>query len=191
MSHLCFFSIDAEGDAIDYFLVIGIVFFTLTGLFFLISLFMRRRVHHQQQQYHLHDATLTYSDLHKPAKALFSKRYRLTGKPDYIIKRKGSYIPVEVKSGAHHHPLPYHLLQLVAYCQLVEDTHHAFVPYGILVYPNQSFTIPFNPQRRFELETTIKEMRKKLTQKTLIRNHHNEQKCKYCSFRQVCTQKLV
>jgi len=39
-----------------------------------------------------------------PAKPLFSKRYRISSKPDYIIKKDGHQIPVEVKTGQHYEP---------------------------------------------------------------------------------------
>ena len=44
---------------------------------------------------------ILYSDLNKPAKPLFSREYLITGKPDYIIKEKNRYIPVELKYGKH------------------------------------------------------------------------------------------
>ena len=37
---------------------------------------------------------IIYSDLNKPEKSLFSKKYRLIGKPDYIINKNGYYIPI-------------------------------------------------------------------------------------------------
>ena len=53
---------------------------------------------------------------------LYSNRYRLTGRPDYLVRSRRHIIPVEVKSGlAPQQPYRTHLLQLAAYCLLVEE----------------------------------------------------------------------
>ncbi|HDH09491.1 MAG TPA: CRISPR-associated protein Cas4, partial [Chloroflexi bacterium] len=53
---------------------------------------------------------------------LFSRRYLLTGKPDYLVEEKGRLIPVEVKpTVSPSTPYRSHVLQLAAYCLLVEE----------------------------------------------------------------------
>jgi CRISPR-associated exonuclease Cas4 len=159
-------------------------------IFLLTSIAIRGRVHRQKKQYHLHDATLSYSDLHIPAKALFSKRYRLAGKPDYIIKKHHQYIPIEMKSGSYPVPQTSHILQLAAYCQLVEEAYKTFVPYGMIIYRDGDFRIPFDPKLRFQLESVIKEMRQILKSDKVVLNHHDPRRCRSCSMRQYCTQRL-
>ncbi len=39
----------------------------------------------------IQDGKITYSDLSKPGKPFFSKRYRIVGKPDYIVKKNKRY----------------------------------------------------------------------------------------------------
>jgi CRISPR-associated exonuclease Cas4 len=134
---------------------------------------------------------ITYSDLNKPAKPFFSKCYRITGKPDYIIKKNNSYIPVEVKTGKHTSLHKNHIFQIAAYCQLLEENYGGFVPYGILVYNSQQqYKIPFDPKMRYELESVIKKMRLTIKNNNITRNHDEPSKCVNCSMRIYCDNKL-
>ncbi|MFW6121464.1 MAG: CRISPR-associated protein Cas4 [Petrotogales bacterium] len=126
-----------------------------------------------------------------PAKTLFSKRYRITGKPDYVVNKNNYCIPIEVKSGAHLHPQKNHILQLAAYCQLLEENFKVFVPYGMLVYENSDFKIPFDPPLRFELESVISKMKSSLKKGEITLNHNDPGKCRSCSMRMYCKKKLV
>jgi CRISPR-associated exonuclease Cas4 len=140
----------------------------------------------------IQDGKITYSDLNIPAKPLFSYRYRIAGKPDYIVENNNQYIPVEVKTGSHSLPQKNHVLQLAAYCQLVEETYKSFVPYGVLVYnKSKQYKIPFNPNLRFELEHSIKDMRYILQTELPTRNHNDQNKCRNCSMRSYCEMKII
>ena len=142
-------------------------------------------------QHSIPSGAITYTDLNRPAESLFSPRYRLAGKPDYIVQTADGHIPVEFKSGHHTFPQKNHILQLAAYCQLLEDQFGEFVPYGALVYNNKSHTIAFDPKLRFELETTMKQMRTMLKQGKIQMNHHDPHRCAVCSMRSYCSEKLV
>ena len=126
----------------------------------------------KKKSYGIPDGLIVYSDLNVPAAPLFSKRSRLTGKPDYILRKENQCIPVEVKSGKGPHPHQSQVLQLAAYCQILEDTSGVFVPEGILVYNNVPYTIRFDPKLRFELESMMKTMRASLRSGVVKRNHH-------------------
>jgi len=141
----------------------------------------------------IQDGNIIYSDLNIPAKTLFSKRYRISGKPDYIIKKDGYHIPIELKTGQHHEPKKNHVFQLAAYCQILEENYGCFVPFGILVYKDtcKQYKIPFDPKTRFELETAIKKMRHILKTKKNARNHNDLYKCKSCSMRRYCDKKII
>lgn len=52
-----------------------------------------------RNQYGVLKGRITYSDLGRQAEPLFSSRFGLVGKPDYIVEVKGKSIPVEIKSG--------------------------------------------------------------------------------------------
>lgn len=145
-----------------------------------------------KRKYKLDKTKLIYSDLNQPANTLFSKNYRIYGRPDYIVKDREKYIPVEIKTGHYTKPKKNHILQLAAYCHLVEENYNSFVPYGYLIYQNQSsIKIPFDPALRYELESIIKNMRGDLRQKKVMRNHKNSKKCLNCSMRKYCNNKII
>ena len=164
----------------------------VSGILILLSVIMRRRAGKLKIQHKIQEGIITYSDLNEPAKPFFSKRTRIAGKPDYIVKRNNRYIPVEVKSGAYNKPQKNHVMQLASYCHLLEENYRNFVPYGILVYGStDQYKIPFDPKLRFELESAIKDMRHTLKSGKIARNHNDYYKCKSCSMRVYCNQKII
>ncbi len=165
--------------------------FLLAILFLYSSRKMHKKVVNKKKQFRIPEGKITYTDLNLPSKPLFSRRYRITGKPDYIVKKNNQYIPIEVKTGTNQQPHKNHILQLASYCQLIEENYRNFVPYGIIVYSNSDFKIPFNPALRFELESVIKKMRCVLKNKKLVLNHDDPGKCRNCSMRIYCNKKLV
>jgi CRISPR-associated exonuclease Cas4 len=134
-----------------------------------------------------------YSDLDRPGKAIYSKKLGISGKPDYIVKGRGrSLIPVEIKSGRAQEPYQGHVLQLAAYCYLVEENYHRSVPYGIIVYSDgKQHRINFDKALRSDLLTTIGEMKRTLGHDCPRRAHNNKQKCRHCSFNGSCKSSLV
>ncbi|HIG99561.1 MAG TPA: CRISPR-associated protein Cas4 [Thermoplasmata archaeon] len=156
-------------------------------ILFVSALWIRWSIHNKKKSSGIPEGLILYSDLNVPAAPLFSGRYRLTGKPDYILRKENKCIPVEVKSGKGSHPHQSQVLQLAAYCQILEDTSGVFVPEGILVYNNVPYTIHFDPKLRFELESVMKTMRASLRSGVIKRNHHEPGRCHHCSMRQYCT----
>ena len=122
---------------------------------------------------------------------LYSAKYYLTGKPDYLIETKKGIIPVEVKS-AKSPPVPYlgHLLQLAAYCLLVEEERGQTPPHGLLKYADALYEVDFTPELRQELLQTMVEMRQAYTVSNLPRNHSQPQKCRACGYFEVCGEAL-
>lgn len=133
-----------------------------------------------------------YSDLDRPAKALFSESLGISGKPDYIVKGKGkSLIPVEIKSGRAKSPHKNHVMQLAAYCRLVEDSYNRPVPCGIIVYSDgRQHVINNDSALRRELQATVAEMRRVLQHGCPNRGHRQGQKCRGCSYQGSCPQVL-
>ncbi len=85
-----------------------------------------------------HDATQL------PGKTLRAKTLPLIGKPDYILKENGEYLPLEFKSGkTPKHPYSSHKAQLMAYCLLIEENYHHRPSVGILKYPQKEFRIKY------------------------------------------------
>src|SRR5688500_8591495 len=77
-----------------------------------------------------------YQDTQVTGATLISHKHHLKGRPDLLIKQGNGIIPVEVKTGkTPTRPYDSHVMQLIAYCVLVEETYGARPPYGIIRYP--------------------------------------------------------
>jgi CRISPR-associated exonuclease Cas4 len=153
---------------------------------------MKKNVEKIKTRNRIQEGKITYSDLSIPANPFFSKKYRITGKPDYIVKQNKYFIPVELKTGNHNEPQKNHIFQVAAYCQLLEENYGGFVPYGILVYNNtEQYKIPFDPRIRFELASTIKKMRQSMKSGKIMMNHSDFRRCKACSMRGYCSNKIA
>lgn len=144
-----------------------------------------------RKEYGIPEGRIVYTDLDKPAQPLFSEQLRLTGKPDYVVNFKGQYIPVEVKTGVTYSPYRNHVLQLAAYCLLVEEKYSRVIPFGVLVYGGvRQFRIPFEAYLRRQVITIMEEMRTKLATGTIQRNHNLIAKCQHCSMSVHCNQRI-
>jgi CRISPR-associated exonuclease Cas4 len=179
-----------RGDPIEVILFAGLLS-VVAVTFLAVALKMRSRVQNEKRTYGIPEGLILYSDLNVPAQPLFSKRFRLVGKPDFIVQKEDRYLPVEVKTGGKPHPQPSHLMQLAAYCQILEDVSGVFVPEGILMYNNVPYTIAFDPQLRFELESVINRMRTSLHDGVVMRNHQEPGRCKRCSMRRYCDDQVL
>jgi CRISPR-associated exonuclease Cas4 len=175
-----------RGDFIEL-LFICILLIISAIVLFVYAARLRFSVRKGKESFGIPDGMILYSDLNVPAAPLFSKRSRLIGKPDYIVRKENHCIPVEVKSGGGLHPHESQVLQLAAYCQILEDIFGVFVPDGILVYNNIKYIIPFDPKLRFELESVMKTMRASLRNGVVQRNHQDSGRCRHCSMKRYCT----
>jgi CRISPR-associated exonuclease Cas4 len=135
---------------------------------------------------------VVYTDtgaMHKVEKPLYDAGLNLTGRPDYLIKRKGAWIPVEVKSGwSPSVPYESHVLQLAAYCILVERSTGQRPPYGILKYRNRSFEIEYTPQLETDLLNLLVDMRHQVRRGEAGRSHESSARCARCGYRSMCDQ---
>ena len=182
----CISSSFLRGDFIEILFLCILLIIGATVLF-MYAARMFFSVRGEKESFGIPDGRIIYSDLSVPAVPIFSKRSRLIGKPDYIVRKENHYIPVEVKSGGKLHPHQSQVLQLAAYCQILEDTSEVFVPEGILVYNNIPYTIPYDPKLRFELEALMKTMRTSLRNGVAQRNHQDSGRCRRCSMKRYCT----
>jgi CRISPR-associated exonuclease Cas4 len=123
---------------------------------------------------------------------LFARRYGLTGRPDYLLQQGGATIPVEVKPGRQA-PRPYDsdLMQLAAYCLLVEESTREPPPYGLLRYANATFRLHYTPEVRAELLAILEEMRDALDEDDCARSHDDPPRCAACGFVAQCSDALV
>ncbi len=123
---------------------------------------------------------------------LFSRQFLLTGKPDYLVADGADVIPVEIKSRrAPTQPYPSHILQLAAYCLLVEECYGRRPAYGIVKYADRAFEVDYTPALEEELLATLENMRDDLAAGDAPRNHDEPRRCRACGYRQRCDQQLA
>jgi CRISPR-associated exonuclease Cas4 len=128
----------------------------------------------------------------RPQRPLFSQAFRLTGKPDYLVTEGAGVIPVEVKSGrAPAQPYRSHVLQLAAYCLLVEEHYGRRPDYGIIKYADRAFEIDYTPPLAQELLATLEDMRADLAAGDAPRNHDDPRRCAACGHNGWCEQRLL
>ncbi len=138
----------------------------------------------------IYSDTRGWQSLEKP---LFSRTYRLTGKPDYLVQQGREIVPVEVKS-AHapgDGPRRSHVLQLAAYCLLVEETYRQRPKYGIVKYADQMFAVDYTEALRTELLNVMAAMRDDLARGTAERSHNEVARCAHCGYRHACPERLA
>lgn len=144
-----------------------------------------------RKEYGIPHGKVIYTDLDRPARSLFSRKFLIAGKPDYIVKDEKTdvLIPVEVKSGNAKKPHWGHVLQLAAYCLLIEETYSVGVPYGLLVYADgKQHMVKFDDALRSEVISMAEEMRRCLKQGGVAKGNRFEGRCFSCSVRGNCDQ---
>jgi len=125
-------------------------------------------------------------------KPLFSSTYQLMGKPDYLVRERNRIIPVEVKSrAAPDEPYLSHVMQLAAYCLLVEDVLGAAAPYGYVHYRDRTFKVELTRALRAELLQLLKDMRKAGLARQVHRSHDHARRCAHCGLQEMCGESLL
>lgn len=142
-----------------------------------------------------HDARVIYADTgawQRVEKPLFARRYRLAGKPDYLVQdENGVIIPIEVKPnrGASE-PRLSDMMQLMAYGLLVEDHFGARPAYGLLKYRKAVFKIEFTEELRAEFFELLQEMRQARRAQNVPRSHADARRCQVCGYRENCGEEI-
>ena len=117
---------------------------------------------------------------------LVSERYRLTGRPDLLRRAPdGRLVPIEVKSrrAPPRGPPLSHLVQVWAYCLLVEDSERAPPPYGVLRYSDGAeFRVRWDAGARAELLR----LRADVARPYDGRATPSPAKCAHCTWRAGC-----
>ncbi len=136
----------------------------------------------------LYNDTGMWNRVEKP---LYDAMLALTGKPDYLVEQGGKLVPVEVKSGwAPTEPHHSHVLQLAAYCLLVDRSYGKRPPYGILKYRNRSFAVDYTPELENTLLDLLDEIRRQERKGEAARSHEQPGRCARCGYRKTCQQRL-
>jgi len=126
----------------------------------------------------------------RAASVLVDPELNLTGKPDLLMETRRGWVPVEIKSGpAPARPHASHVLQLMAYCRLVQAAHNRRPPHGILQYADQGYQLPYTPRMETRLQQLIDRIRAQ-TQGLPDRSHSEPRRCAACGYRSACDQGL-
>ena len=135
---------------------------------------------------------IAYQDSGPDSPLMDSARYGLVGKPDYLVRAREGVVPVEVKpsrrDGQAHRS---DILQVAAYCLLVEDTQASFGGYGVLRIGRTSHRVRFTDDLRAELLGTLEEMRLLMAASDVEANHDSAGRCRACSCRQSCGNPIL
>ena len=128
----------------------------------------------QSRQFGVLEKKHVYHDTKtSPGITLNAKTIKLSGKPDYLIKDKEKFIPVEVKTGkTPNSPYVNHTMQLMAYCFLVEENYGVRPPGGYLKYPNKEFKIAYTHQAEEEIRNLVEEI-------LIVKKENKEQTCNH------------
>jgi CRISPR-associated exonuclease Cas4 len=124
---------------------------------------------------------------------LYSSQLRLVGKPDFLVEQyDGTIIPVEVKSGNAPADLySNHIMQLGAYCILVDEVYGIRPTHGILQYRDRAFAVDFTIELEDEIYDVIDLMRDEMFEPELSRDHEDRFRCAGCSMHYICDESLA
>jgi CRISPR-associated exonuclease Cas4 len=127
----------------------------------------------------------------RQARVLRSARLGLAGKPDYLVEENGRVLPVELKP-ARRSATPWlrDVVQLAAYCALLEEIEPRFAGYGYLRYADRTFRIDFTESLRSELLRTLADLREDLLAADVAPNHGDPRRCARCSLVVQCGQAI-
>ena len=137
------------------------------------------------------DGSVTSATIGRVA-TMSSQVHGLVGRPDEMRRSSdGRVVPVEVKSsrGPPSGRPPYfsHVLQLYAYCQIVEDRYGAAPPYGLLIYGDGiPRKVAWDGRARQELVDWVTRFREPYGGEALP----TLPKCRTCSYLPVCDRAL-
>jgi CRISPR-associated exonuclease Cas4 len=139
---------------------------------------------------------VTYADTGgwgRAEKPLFSQRWQLTGKPDYLVRQAAGYVPVEVKSGRAPAGGPHasHIYQLAAYCALVTEAYGQRPAFGLVKYADQTLRVDYTPELEAELNDLLDAIRAAGAADDVARSHASPARCRACGFREQCRESLA
>lgn len=144
----------------------------------------------------LPEGEIVYSDMGtwmRQRKPLFDAYLGLTGRPDYLIEQdNGAIIPVEVKSSvAPREPYYGHVMQLAAYCLLVQGTYGLRPSHGVIQYLDKAFSVTFTPRMENDVLELLDVMRADAQAPDVRRDHENWRRCAGCGHLRHCGEALA
>jgi CRISPR-associated exonuclease Cas4 len=122
---------------------------------------------------------------------LYDPSLGLAGRPDYLVRHESQIVPVEIKSSqVSDAPYEGHVMQVAAYCRLI-DTEFGIRPdHGLINYPGATFSIEYTHELEGNLTDLLKEIRTQTSQTIPNRSHQSHNRCRNCGYRRICDQAL-
>jgi CRISPR-associated exonuclease Cas4 len=137
----------------------------------------------------LPEGDLVYEDADGLGEPLSSIAYPLVGKPDYVVKlADGRPVPIELKLNVHDVTAPHsnHMIQLAAYCLILEDYFVQAPTYGILRYADREFTVEYTTALKKKVIRLLTEMARCSEQQPPPLARQRASKCRVCTFQAIC-----
>lgn len=149
----------------------------------------RRLINERRQILGLPSGDLVYEDADGQGEPLYSDQVPLVGKPDYIIKLlDGRLVPIELKLSVQNVTSPYnnHVMQIAAYCLILEDYSEAPPTHGILRYADRDFIVDYTPTVRKKVVRLLTEMERYDESQHPLLERQRVAKCRACTFQPIC-----
>jgi CRISPR-associated exonuclease Cas4 len=149
-----------------------------------------RLIAEKQRELGLPQGELVYQDADGQGEPLTSRAYPLVGKPDYVVKLPdGRPVPVELKLNVTDVSAPFsnHVVQVAAYCLILEEYFEHPPTYGIVRYADCEFTIDYTPALRKKVIRLLGIMQKCSQQQPPPLANQKAAKCRACDFKPICT----
>ena len=180
---------------VGYFLIsLSFIWLIIASLYLYFFLYSHETADEIKAKLDVEDKKSNNSEHRINTPKLFSNSIGLCGKPTYVLENNDEIIPVDVKSGRKpEKPFFNHVLQNAAYCFLVEEQLETKVPHGIIRYgmKEKSHTVTWDEDLKNLLIEKVSEMEKILNgDSEAHRNHNRPGKCKNCSRKEACPERL-
>jgi CRISPR-associated exonuclease Cas4 len=149
----------------------------------------RRLIEERRRILGLPSGDLVYEDADGQGEILYSDQVPLVGKPDYIIKLpNGQLVPIELKLSVQNVATPHsnHVIQLAAYCLILEDYSEVPPTHGILRYADCDFTVEYTPTLRKKVIRLLSEMEGCDEKQRPQLARQRVTKCRVCTFQPIC-----
>jgi len=171
--------------------ILALLWIISANMIFYHSLHISEELLVRKMKYVSSGDSIAYVGTVKESQMLESEKYGIRGRPDYILEKDGMYIPVEKKTGrTPKGPLFSHIVQLIAYCMLVEEKFGE-VEYGILEYDEKKYFIDYDPNLKDAVIKLRERMLEDMERGEAHRNHERRGKCINCSRRDICPERLA
>jgi CRISPR-associated exonuclease Cas4 len=175
---------------------IGLGWLGLVLLLLIVAIFSWFWSRRKRAELGLPPGNILYSDLGAwipQQESLYSPDYGVVGCPDYLVNnQQGSIVPVEVKlASAPDEPHDGHVMQLAAYCLLVDEVYGIRPEFGILQYRDRTFAVEYSIELEEDLLDVLVNMREGLFSGELNRSHEQWSRCSRCSLREQCSQRVA